>query len=202
MFRGVFAGGPLFCLERAGRERLGTLREHTGHLLHRFQSVRGLLLTAGRSRHLLPGTFVKRQIADVLHFGRNEYFLLPGKPNTELPHRSLSESDYEPLYEPTAVVISRQEVALRQKVLGENRQRYICFFVHILLRRDLTSTYVLDMCNGIAGWYGFNKLALRSVFALFLHSRKGYNSPSFEREVLWLRGRRSGAHGLQARFAS
>ena len=37
------------------------------------------------------------------------------------------------------------------------------------------------------------------IFRLFFHSRKGYKLPSFEREVLWLRGQKSGARGLQAR---
>jgi hypothetical protein len=134
------------------------LREHTGHLLHRFQSVHSLLLTAGRSRHLLPGTFVERQTADVLHFGRNEHFLLPGKPNTELPRRSLSESDYEPLYEPTAVVIYRQDVALRQKVLGKTTKIYLLLRSY-LVKEDLTSAYVLDMCNGtLAGLASTNLL--------------------------------------------
>jgi hypothetical protein len=61
----------------------------------------------------------------VLHFGRSEHFLQPGKPDPEPPHRSLSESDYEPLYEPTAVVISHQEVALRQKVLDKPTKIYL-----------------------------------------------------------------------------
>ncbi len=40
---------------------------------------------------------------------------------------------------------------------------------------------------------------LHPIFRLFFHSRKGYKLPSFEREVLWLRGQRSGARGQQAR---
>jgi hypothetical protein len=110
------------------------LREHAGYLLHR-SDPHSLLLTGARSRDLLQGLLQSGSTADVLHFGRSEHFLLPGKPNSEPPHCSLSESDYEP----TAVVISRQRRWRCGKKFWVNRQRYICFPAHILLKEDLTS---------------------------------------------------------------
>jgi hypothetical protein len=105
----------------------------------------------------------------VLHFGRSEQFLLP---ESQMPTRRMApnlESDYEPLYEPTAVVFSRQEVAMRQKVLGKPTKIYL-LLRRYLVKEDLTSASVMHPCNGIAGWFGFNKLALNCSFP---HSRKG-----------------------------
>jgi hypothetical protein len=99
----------------------------------------------------------------VLHFGRSEHFLLPA---SQIPTRRIApnlESDYEPLYEPTAVVSSCKEVALRQKVLGKPTKIYLLPRPY-LVKEDLTSASVMHMCDGIAGWFGFNKLALNCSF--------------------------------------
>lgn len=40
------------------------------------------------------------------------------------------------------------------------------------------------------------------VFLLFFRSRKGYTSPAFTREVLWLSGPRNGARGLLVKSAT
>ena len=139
---GTSAGGPgLICLEQAGGERLRTLREHTGcertgHLLHRsnLRAARCYsLLTGARCGHLLAGIDVKGQAVCCILVA-TRHFLLPASQIPTPPTAPNLESDYEPLYEPTAVVLSLQEVALRQKVWA-NRQRYICFLAHILLRR-------------------------------------------------------------------
>jgi hypothetical protein len=48
----------------------------------------------------------------------------------------------------------------------------------------------------------YNKHVVHPVFRLFFCSHKGYKLSAFEREVLWLRERRSGGRGLQAKFVS
>jgi hypothetical protein len=157
-------------------------------------------LLTGAQLAFLPGTVAARRAADVLHFGRSAHFLVTDKPNTEPPHRSLSESDYAPPYEAAAVVISRPEVALRQKVLGKPKKIYLLPRSY-LVKEDLTSAYVLHICNGIAGGLASTNLLLNSSCS-FPSLPQGIQLTSFETEVLWLRERRSGAHGLQARFAS
>jgi len=101
------------------------------------------LLIGARDWHLLAGTDVKA--ADVLHFGRNEALFATSKPNTDPPTTPNLESDYEPLYEPTAVVVYRQEMALRQKVLGKPAKIYLLprpYLVKELPNKCICDAYV------------------------------------------------------------
>ena len=105
----------------------------------------------------------------MLHFGRNEALFATSKPNTDPPTTPNLESDYEPLHEPIDGHCLPPGGALRQKVLGKPAKIYLLPRPY-LVKEDLTSASVMHMCDGSLGDLASTKL-------LFLHSRKGYNSP-------------------------
>jgi hypothetical protein len=84
---------------------------------------------------------------------------------SQIPTRRVApnlESDCEPLYEPTAVVFFCQEVALRQKVLGKPTKIYLLPRPYLV--KEDQQVHLCALYDGIAGRFGFNKLALNCCF--------------------------------------